>query len=508
MRALAIALPCLLLACGAGDKADPDSATTSTGGDDPTKTLVEGDLDCAITQSEVVPSVFTVSWSGVEGESHVEYGVDGAFDRMTPSQSGTDHTHAVLGLKAGAAVQLRGVIETASGRQECDTVEVTIPYPPAALKNFDVTVPATGESELAAVGGFVMTTLIQEETAWTVLMDADGDYVWWYPMPEDAIVVTSLPSLDGRSVMWGEYDRLKERDIGVVRRISMDGTEEEVTRTFLGHHGFIEHADGTMGWLALDFRDVDVDPGPEENLLRLASDRIMEAPIGSSYDNDTEPKTLFNMFDDSGMFPLVNCGHQSSDFDRYGEFDIREWTHTNSFTYEPEDDAYYIYSKYTDTLVKVSRNGADYGIFEWQMSGQDGDFTLPDGSPVWSSVEESSLWSHGHMSQIWKGGFTLFDNGDHDEPKISAVAEYAFDEAARTVEKVWEFEHPTGKHTPSMGDIRKMPGGNYLIGWSSLGTLNEVDPETNSIVWELQGDLGVITGRVYPIPDIYNTNTW
>jgi hypothetical protein len=509
MRLRALILPCaILIACGGDPAKTVDSGPTEPATAEPTKTITVGDITCTITPSEVVPSVFTVSWEGIEGEGRVEYGVGDAFDRSTPTTSGPEHRHAVMGLKAGSTVRLRGVTETPGGPVECDTVEVAIPYPPAALKGFDVTVEATEGSQLASEGGFVMTTLVQDDTAWTVLMDTDGDYVWWYPMPEDAIVVTSLPSLDGKAVMWGEYDRLKERDIGVVRRLSMDGTEEVVTRTYLGHHAFIEHTDGTLGWLSLDFRDLDVDASDDENIMRLASDRIMEAPLGSSIENDTEPHTIFNMFDDSGMVPAVNCGHQSSDFDRYGEFDIHEWTHTNSFAYLPEDDAYFIYSKYTDTLLKVQRNGDEYGEFKWQMSGQNGDFSLPDGSNPWRDVDDSTLWSHGHMSHVWPGGFALFNNGDHAVPKVSAIAEYAYDEETMTVEKVWEFEHPLGRHTPSMGDARKLPGGNYLAGWSSLGTINEIDPSTNTIVWELQSDLGVITGRVYPIPDIYDTSAW
>ncbi|MFT4626033.1 MAG: hypothetical protein ACI8PZ_004704 [Myxococcota bacterium] len=508
MRLSWLALPLLLVACGKDSKDGQDSAAAGT--TDGPKTVTEGDVRCEVTQSEVIPSVFTVTWAGLEGDARVEYGEGEAFDKSTPASGGSDHAIPVLGLAAGDTVRLRGVTETADGPVVCDTIEVEVPYPPAALKEFTLQVPATGASELAAEDGFVMTTLIQEDTAWTVIMNLEGDYVWWYPTPDDAIVVTSLPSLDGAAVQWGEYDREKERDIGVVRRIRLDGTDETVTRTYLGHHGFIEHPDGTMGWLALEFRDVDVDAGPGETIMRLATDRIMEAPIGSSYDNDTEPATLFNMFDDSGMFPAVNCGHQASDFDRYGEFDIHEWTHSNSFTYVPDDDSYYIYSKYTDTLIKVTRPATPggQGEFKWQMSGMDGDFTHPDGSPVWRGAEDSDLWSHGHMSHVWPGGFALFNNGDHNAEVVSSIAEYAFDETAMTVEKVYEFRHPEGKHTPAMGDVRKLPGGNYLAGWSTLGTINEVDPDTDSVVWELQGDLGVITGRMYAIPDIYNTAAW
>ena len=415
----------------------------------------------------------------------------------------------MLGLKAGATYQVRSVTETPdSPHTPCDPVEIDVPYPPAELIRFTVSVPVDPtRSELT--DGFVLTSLIQEETSWIVMMDQDGDYVWWYPVPKNAVAVTSLPSADGAAFLWGEYDREKAADIGVVRRISLDGTEEQVTRTYLGHHGFIEHDDGTLGWLALAFSEVDANPAPDSTDIQLlASDRILEAPLGHKEDKGFTEQ--FNMFDESGMTVWLECGHQQADFDRYGYFDIHEWTHTNSLTYLPEQDAYFVYSKYTDSLLKIERSTTPGGraTVAWQMSGLEGDFTAPDGTELWRDTERSSLWSHGHLSHVWEGGFVLFDNQDHGDPEVSRIVEYSYDEETMTVEPVFIWPDPDGDHTPMMGDVRKLPGGNYLAGWSSLGRINEIDPDTGEKVWEIQGDLGVVAGRIYPIPDPYHTSTW
>jgi hypothetical protein len=508
----------LLISCGGSDgkggdsgaggpggaTTSPTSTTTPTTVPTTAPTTTSAGLDCTVTPSDLIESVFHVAWSGTEGTSYVEYGLDGALDQRTPTtESSSEHSIAVIGLKAGRSYAVRGVTETADGEVlTCAATTVAVPLTPQALRRFTQTM-APGDTA-QSTNGHYLTSLIQEDTAWTVILDADADYVWWYETPVDSIVVTSRPSLDGQSIMWGEYDREKAEDIGVVRSVRLDGTDTSNTRTYLGHHGFIEHADGTLGWLGLEFRDVDVDEGPKKTLLRLATDRILEAPLGSQ--EELGFADLYNMFDDSGMFPGVNCDHQSSGFDRYGEVDIHEWTHTNSFMYIPEEDAYYLYSKYTDTLLKVNRNGGgdSAATLEWQMGGEDGDFTHPDGSPVWQGVDRSDLWSHGHMSHIWPGGFALFDNGDHHPDKVSSIAEYAFDEATRTVERVWHFPDPDGDWTAAMGDVRKLETGNYVAGWSSLGRINEVDPNLNQKVWEIQGDLGVIVGRVVWIEDLYD----
>ena len=127
-----------------------------------------------------------------------------------------------------------------------------------------------------------------------------------------------------------------------------------------------------------------------------------------------------------------------------------------------------------------------------------------DGSSVWRSAEDSDLWSHGHLSHAWSGGFVLFDNGDHSAARVSSIAEFAYDEDARTIETRYRFFHPEGAHTASMGDVRKLRDGNYLASWAGLGTINEIDPDTDTIVFEVQAALGMNVGRVHPIRNLYD----
>ena len=104
-----------------------------TGAATTTDSAPQGGL-CEVVQSEVVPSVFSLNWSGPEGESFVQYGQEERFDRSTPRRGGQEHSIAVLGLKAGGTYQLQGVTETPDGDVwACDAVEVEVPYPPAEL---------------------------------------------------------------------------------------------------------------------------------------------------------------------------------------------------------------------------------------------------------------------------------------------------------------------------------------------------------------------------------------
>ena len=107
------------------------------------------------------------------------------------------------------------------------------------------------------------------------------------------------------------------------------------------------------------------------------------------------------------------------------------------------------------------------------------------------------------MSQLWDGGMVVFDNGDHHDPQVSGVVEYAWDEASRTVEQVWRHTDPDGRFTSMMGDVRKLPSGNYLVSWSALGTIEEITPD-HEVVWRANAGVGMVVGRVRWIEDLYS----
>ena len=183
-----------------------------------------------------------------------------------------------------------------------------------------------------------------------------------------------------------------------------------------------------------------------------------------------------------------------------------DWSHSNSLMYYEPDDAFLLVSKNLDAIIKVDRAS---GQQVWQLGGRYSDFTdvdgdtLPDGD--WANVDgpNSTWWSHGHMSDWWDGGFVMFDNGYHHDPAQSRAVEYSYDEAAHTVKKVWEYWAPDLYFNPLLGDVRKMPNGNYMVSWANQGMLTEITP-AQEVVWRASATLGAGTSRVHYIPDIYD----
>ena len=73
--------------------------------------------DVVIAESALVPNVMHVTWSTTPSQSSfVEFGLNGALDQVTPAaDSTTDHSIAVIGLKAGETYAMRPVTVLGDG---------------------------------------------------------------------------------------------------------------------------------------------------------------------------------------------------------------------------------------------------------------------------------------------------------------------------------------------------------------------------------------------------------
>jgi len=460
--------------------------TGDTGAPAPT-----GTVTATAAASANIEAVFRVeATSTVAGEAWVEFGLDGALDRRTPSYApNTSFSIPMIGLKEGRAYTWRVVVDTEAGPIASETQALLVPSAPAAIAGTALAM-STPDANIP----YVLFSIVGAAGSYAAIVDIDGDLVWWHAAQRRNILFTPELARDGQSFLWGEYDSGKTLDIGRMYRVRVDGSEITSTRMLLSHHAAIEKPNGDIGWLGLDFRDVDVGG----TVLRMATDRIYETPEGAA--DATPPTELFNTFDDHGGPPVLTCEHMTGDFDRFDEVDILEWTHGNSLAYVDEENAYYLNAKQTDWLLKID---GDTGELLWQLNGVGGDFTLPSGEPVWTSADEPTLFSHAHMSQVWKGGMVTFDNGDHRVPRISSAAELAWDETTMTAERVWEFFHPGGGSTYPLGDVRKLDDGSYLIGWGQLAEITHVSQDKR-VLWQATVPEGYTLGRVRPLFDLYD----
>jgi len=424
--------------------------------------------------------VVTLSWTSDEpGTSFAEFGLDGALDMASPQteSAGTEHSALLLGMKAGRSYSFRAVTITESGqRLEGAVGTVEIDDPPADLARFTV---SSHDEAQAQPGGYIMTSLLGVDNGWVVILDRDADYVWYHKADGGLSITTTQPGLDGASILHSQYDASQEIDVAGTVRIAVDGSYETLTSTVLGHHDFDELPDGTIAWISIDMGTAVI----EDKEYSIAGDCILEGIEGS--DDPEAAAQVFSYMDDYHD-PWPSCDHFWALAYETGGWD---WVHANSLMYDEDDDAYHIMAKNLDHILKVDRAT---GEVLWEIGGAHSTFELTSGTP----------WSHGHMSQIWDDGFMVFDNAYHADPTVSRVVEYAYDEGAQTYEQVWEHLDPGGNFIQLLGDVRKLPNGNYLNSWTSLGKLDEVTAD-EVVVWQAEAELGNTTGRIHWIEDLY-----
>lgn len=442
---------------------------------------LDGELiDVETSVSEVVPSVVLVDWvSDRPGRSYVEYGLDGALDLRTPVLEGSseEHARALLGLKSGRTYSFRAVTEVEGGetlQSEIGTVDV--PLAPPELPPFYVS-----EVNEAAMqeGGFVLTSILTQGPGWTIILDRDGDIVWYYSPGAPLGVPTSRLSLDKKSVMMLTNDFNLESDLGAVLRLSLDGEEQTRTRVENSHHDFTELPDGRIAWISAETRDVLIGT----DTFNVVGDRILVRPEGST----DEPEELFNLFDDyAPVWPP--CNHFDDTI--YGLVGSKDWSHVNSLMYDDQEDDLLFVSKNFDARLRVDMTS---GQLLEQIGGRYATREFAEGAVA---------WSHGHMSHSYPGGMLLFDNGYHHIPAVSRVVEYAWDGLEDSVHEVWSYEDPEDRFITLLGDARKQPNGNVLVAWTSAGFLTEITPG-GEVVWRLDTVVGYNFGRLSWIDDIY-----
>jgi len=436
--------------------------------------FAEGDL-IGLEVSQDGP-VTWVAWESPEaGPSWVEYGLGGLALSTPQDEGGTQHRVALLGLIPSETYSFQAHTQGSDGLLSSHPDEVDTPHLPWGL------LPWIASGNDYESEGWFLTSVLQEGSSWAVIMNRDGEIVWYREAHGGASIPTNSISRDGSAIYYTVNDREQVDDVSESVRVRLDLTEIIVTRTPLGHHGFAELPDGRHGWLALEIRDVEVEGG---EMLTLIGDRILEADEGNQDTGNSE--TVFSFFDDYAQ-PFRTCDH----FDENGyNLAAQDWTHTNSMLYSSQDDAYYLGSKNLDAVVKVDRAS---GEVLWQVGGRDSDVAF----------DEADLWSHGHLSQVWDGGMVIFDNGAHHDPQISSIREYAWDLEAGTMELVFDYPDPRGRYVKLLGDARKLPSGNYLGAWTSAGLITEVDPN-GELLWQLESPLGSAVARITYLEDLYD----
>ena len=422
-----------------------------------------------IEPSVVIPTVAWVRWTTDIPDvelSYLEYGLDEEYDRMATGTVDADGAYGatLLGLKADRdyyvrAVVVAGGLDTPSTHRVFHTGAV-----PAQLPALEVTELTPG----VGPGGFLITSMAFSPSA-AVILDEDGDYVWWHwAHDRDYSLTRALLTHDRQSVVYSQWINPEDSDefmeVARLRRVAIDGSWEETLPVVGVHHDFTELEDGTLAVIAYDVREIDG--------VEVRGDHIVElAPDGTQ----TEIWSVWNELQ-------YDPGSDDSD-------GPRTWTHANALDFDAGEGAYYLSIPTLDTIVKIDRAS---GQSLWMMGAVGDDFWLEDGG-----VE---FFARQHQLQALPDGIVVFDNGRGDD-LTSRVIEYGWDGGGGLTEPVWEYVQDPPLFCTALGDVHRFGDGSTLVVWSTAGLMEIVDPQ-GELAWQLGAELGGVFGFVTWLEDL------
>lgn len=353
----------------------------------------------------------------------IEFGPGTDYGQVAPVPL-ADKTHRtlLLGNKPSSTVHFNVVVETAEGRFESgDRTFETGPAPS------DIIASVTVSNQAALERGFMLLSYWRGNPEVPVLvLDADGDLVWWYRSPIGGVARAVL-SHDA-SDLW----LVSGSNAGApVRRVSLDGLTLEEYPGTVASHDITAVAPGLMAYL--DYGDPDCD-----GITEIATDGTM--------------RRVF-------------------DLDSYLERDGALSCHGNALRYHEASDSYVVSSLREDVFVVPRDGGTVLRLAE----------IVPLGNLAWGGTQ--------HGVHLLGESLLVFANDEGAEQAgfqsggPSTVVEYLL----ATGEEIWR--HQTSLYTANLGDAQRLPGGNTLVTISNAATIEQVTP-SGEVAMQVRGTTG------------------
>ncbi len=419
------------------------------------------DFSVELDVSPLIANVSSLSWTvdADVDDAWVEFGLD-ELDRVaTPIELDGEFQCALVGLKPSREYQAQAVVLVDGVEHRSELLTVQTNALPMALPQIELTVDEHDDGR----DGYLLTSTISEYSI-VMVLDGDGEPVWWHSTPDTMGLVTrTVIAHDGESVLYLFEHPAQEVDVAQsdLVRVRLDGTDEQRIVVPGGHHDFVELPDGTVAVLTYEERDVG-DGGV------LIADAITEiAPDGTF-------EVVWRAMDE---IPFDEQFIEGLDDWQMG------WTHANAIDYDEDADVYHVSLRNLDTIVTVDRGSR---TMIRMIGGVDSDYEV---------VGEGRLFASQHQFEMVDGGLLVFDNGAPEQYHSRAV-EVALDDDAGTAEVVWSHMTAPAVYVPTLGDVSLTPDSDRLVTWSTAGQVDVVAPD-GTVRWQL--NLGLGAGLAYTV---------
>jgi hypothetical protein len=417
------------------------SSTGGSGGSGPMTT-------CTITPTAStamrIPTVgivtFTTDLAGLT-EAHIDFGRDTNYGMTAPVDlMAMNYRTLLLGMKAATMYHYRIVATGPSGT--CMGADNTITT--GALGSGLPDIQVTTMNAAALSGGFLITGIYQGTgTGNALIVDSDGDIVWWYAPSGQRDATCARPSYDGKS-MWIQNANVPGPDGAIVHRVSMDGAMDENLST--------QFARANHQLTVL----------PDESVVFYAYSTSGNCDDIKERSSSGQVRTITN----SGT--AHGAGGPC---------------HVNHIEYSAEDDTLVFSDLDNNNYTKVRR---DNGTPVWVLGGSTSDFS---GMAMWDR-------QHG-IDVLGLNRFVFFNN--RSPPSGSLAVEILLDLGAMSATQPWTYTSNPAVPNQVMGDVQRLENGNTIVAYSTRYEVHEVNASgqlVQRMAWPSGTSIGYIQKRM------------
>jgi hypothetical protein len=376
--------------------------------------------------STVIPTVGIVEWStdlSNMTEASIEFGLDTSYGMTAPVDlKEPKYRTLILGMKAGGMTYHFRVVAKA-GDTVCTSGDDTLPAtgePPTSLPQLDIT-PAKADG---LDGSFLVFETLRQTFGTGVpdspayIIDADGDYVWWYTKTGIVDVGRTRQSYDGKYMWIASVNVLS--NFNRIIRVKMDGTDEQdFTSSFADlNHDFAVRSDETIAFIAY------ASSGSSDDIKERAPDGTVTTIINSA--------TALGVSE----------------------------AHCDAIHYDRNDDTIVVSELHSSSIFKVTR---DTKKVVWVMSSQ---------NPI--ATVSGLDWTNQHGMHIIDPTHLLFFSNNTGPNSTAIEAELTINGGTGTAKKIWSY--PSNLTVQILGDVQRLDNGNTFINFSTAGEMREVNP--------------------------------
>jgi Arylsulfotransferase (ASST) len=316
-------------------------------------------------------------------------------------------------MKPSTSYAYKIVATNASG--SCTSSSYTIAT--GALPSSAPKITASITSASAHDKGFIVTsTGLSGNT--TFIIDADGTVVWSATGP--SMPSRSHMSWDGTH-MYMMALNVMNTSSGNVQSVAMDGTGNSALSGMTASHHDLTAIPGGFATMLWNKSGTDAPCSLVERADATGTITTVVADMGTVYNSTT--------------------------------------FHSNAVHYYPSDNTYTVGDRNPNLYVKLSRTGS----LLWQFGGSN----PKDQSKFFTGVP---TWSVNHGHELLADGTFLFFNNTPSEAWV-----YKLNTSNMTASKTLTYT-ASGASSMVLGDIQRLPNGNYLVTFSTSGQIHEISP--------------------------------